>query len=224
LAAIAKHQEETYPDTNRGRGITVSAFNESDDPTQRRQLSSVGKLLMSVVALVLLIACANVANLLLARGSARTKEIAVRLAMGATRGRIVRQLLTESVLLAAIGGTIGLLMVWWAAATLKGMPPPPGALPITPNFVVDTSVLLFTFGLAILAGLVFGLTPALQVSRPSIIPALKDESSTATAHGNLFSLRNLLVVTQVGLSVVLLISAGLFSSQPAPGTVDRSGI
>ena len=210
LGVIAKHQEETYPDTNRGRGVSVSAFNESDDPAQRRQLSSVAVLLMSVVALVLLIACANVANLLLARGSARTKEIAVRLALGATRWRVVRQLLTESVLLAALGGTIGLMLAWWAAASLRAMPPPPGALPIAPNFAIDPRVLLFTFGLAMLAGVVFGLTPALQVSRPTLLPALKDESWIATEHATRFSLRNLLVVTQVALSVVLLIAAGLF--------------
>jgi predicted permease len=210
LMAIAKQQEEANPDTNRGRGITVSAFSETADPNARRQLGSVATLLMSVVGLVLLIACANIANLLLARGSARSKEIAIRLAIGATRWRIVRQLLTESVLLAALGGALGLVLAWWAAASLKAIPPPPGALPVTPDFAIDLRVLLFTFALSMLAGLVFGLAPALRISRPSLVPALKDSSESASDRRNLFSLKNLLVVTQVGLSVVLLIAAGLF--------------
>ncbi len=210
LAAIAKQLEEANPDTNRGRIVTVSAFSESSDPDSRRQLGSVATLLMSVVGLVLLIACANVANLLLARGSARSKEIAVRLAIGATRWRIVRQLLTESVLLATLGGTLGLLLAWWSAASFRAMPPPPGALPVTPNFAIDLRVLLFTFGLSMLAGIVFGLAPALRISRPAIVSALKDGSWTPGDRKSYFSLKNLLVVTQVALSVVLLIAAGLF--------------
>src|SRR5882724_11825260 len=210
LAIIVKQQEEAYPQTNRNRGITVSAFSESDDPAGRRQLSSVATLLMSVVGLVLLIACANVANLLLARSSARTKEIAVRLAIGATRGRIVRQLLTEGVVLATWGGAGGLLLAWWSAATLKATPPPAGALPLAPQFAIDSQVLLFTLGLSLLAGVVFALAPALRVSRPALVPALKDDSATVSGRKNYFSLRNLLVVTQVALSVVLLITAGLF--------------
>jgi predicted permease len=210
LAVIAKQQEDANPDTNRGRGVIVSAFSESADPVARRRLSSVATLLMSVVGLVLLIACANIANLLLARGSARSKEIAVRLAIGATRLRIVRQLLTESVLLATLGGTLGLLLAWWATASLRAMPPPAGALPITPNYAIDLRVLLFTFGLSMLAGIVFGLAPALRISRPAIVPALKDASWTATDRRSYFGLRNLLVITQVALSMVLLIVAGLF--------------
>jgi predicted permease len=210
LAAIAKELELAYPDTNRGRGISVSPFRDTDTPETRRQLGSVALLLMSVVGLVLLIACANVANLLLARGSARTKEIAVRLAIGATRGRIVRQLLTESVLLATLGGGLGLLLAWWAASSWRAVPPPPGALPVTPNFVIDLQVLLFTLGLSILAGIIFGLAPALRASSPELTPALKDASWSATDRKSYFSLRSFLVVTQVALSVVLLIAAGLF--------------
>src|SRR2546430_406100 len=210
LSVIAKQLENAYPETNRGRGGRVLAFNQSDDPDQRRQLGSVAWLLMSVVGLVLLIACANIANLLLARGAGRAKEIAIRLAIGATRWRIVRQLLTESVLLGTLGGVLGLLLAWWAASSLRAMPPPAGALPLAPQFSIDLRVLLFTLGLALLAGIVFGLAPALRISRPAIIPALKDESWTATDQGGRFNLRNLLVVAQIGLSVVLLITAGLF--------------
>src|SRR5690242_7196904 len=165
---------------------------------------------MGVVALVLLIACANVANLLLARSSARTKEIAVRLAIGATRWRIVRQLLTEGVLLAICGGAAGLLLAWWITHALSAAPPPAGALPITPQFSIDLRVLLFTLGLSLSAGIVFGLAPALRASRPALIPALKDDAAAFFERTKSFGLRNLLVVTQVALSVVLLIAAGLF--------------
>lgn len=210
LAIIAKQLEEAYPESNRGRGISISALSESADPATRQRLSSVALLLMGVVGIVLLIACANVANLLLARSSARTKEIAVRLAIGATRWRIVRQLLTEGVLLAALGGVAGLLLAWWATRSLSAAPPPAGSLPITPQFSIDVRVLLFTLGLSLLAGIVFGLAPALRASRPALIPALKDDAAAFFERTRTFGLRNLLVVTQVALSVVLLIVAGLF--------------
>src|SRR3989475_6689350 len=210
LSLIAKQLENAYPETNRNRGVRVLAFNQSDDPDQRRQLRSVAALRMSVVGASLVIASANIANLLLARGSGRGKEIAIRLAIGATRWRIVRQLLTESVLLAALGGVIGLFLTWWAASSLRAMSPPAGALPLAPQVSIDLPVLLFTMGLALLAGIVFGLAPALRISRPAIVPALKDESRTIIDRKPYFNLRNLLVVTQIGLSVVLLIAAGLF--------------
>ena len=210
LALIAKQLEETYPQTNRGRGVTVSAFSEGDNPQNRQQLSSVAQLLMAVVGIVLLIACANVANLLLARSSARTKEIAVRLAIGATRGRVVRQLLTEGVLLATLGGVAGLLLAWWTTRSLGATPPPAGALPIPIHFSIDLRVLWFTLAISLLAGIVFGLAPALRASRPALIPALKDDAAGFFERTHPLSLRNLLVVTQVALSVVLLIGAGLF--------------
>ncbi|HKY45824.1 MAG TPA: ABC transporter permease [Pyrinomonadaceae bacterium] len=210
LILIAKQLEEAFPNTNRNRTVSVSAFADSSDPTSRQQLSFVASLLMGVVGIVLLIACANVANLLLARSSARTKEIAVRLAIGATRWRIVRQLLTEGILLATLGGIAGLLLAWWATRSLSATPPPAGSLPLTPQFSIDLRVLLFTFGLSVLAGIVFGLAPALRASKPALIPALKDDAAAFFERTRLFSLRNLLVVTQVALSVVLLIAAGLF--------------
>src|SRR5215212_10448748 len=210
LVLITKQLEEAYPRESRGRGISISPLSASDDPSGRQQLSSVARLLMGVVGIVLLIACANVANLLLARSSARTKEIAVRLAIGATRWRIVRQLLTEGVLLATLGGAAGLLIAWWATRSLSAAAPPTGALPITPQFSIDTRVLLFTLGLSLLAGIVFGLAPALRASKPALIPALKDDAAAFFERTRTFSLRHLLVVTQVALSVVLLIAAGLF--------------
>jgi predicted permease len=134
----------------------------------------------------------------------------VRLAIGATRWRIVRQLLTEGILLATLGGIAGLLLAWWATRSLSATPPPIGALPLTPQFSIDLRVLLFALGLSLLAGIVFGLAPALRASRPALIPALKDDAAAFFERTKLFSLRNLLVVTQVALSVVLLIAAGLF--------------
>ena len=210
LSLIVKQLEEAYPQTNRGRSISIFPLSATDDPRGREQLSSVARLLMGVVGIVLLIACANVANLLLARSSARTKEIAVRLAIGATRWRIVRQLLTEGVLLATLGGAAGLLLAWWTTRTFSAAPPPAGALPVTPQFAIDLRVLLFTLGLSLVAGVVFGLAPALRASKPALIPALKDDAAAFFERTRLFSLRNLLVVTQVALSVVLLIAAGLF--------------
>jgi predicted permease len=210
LALIAARQAETYPDTNKGRTVQTLSFTKTDNPDQQRQLSSVAMLLMSVVALVLLIACANIANLLLARGSSRGREIAIRLAIGATRWRIMRQLLTESVLLATFGGVLGLLLAWWTTSTLRAINPPPGALPLIPQFSMDLRVLLFTLVLSMVAGIIFGMAPALKISRPTIIPALKDEAWGPRDQRSIFNLRNLLVVTQVALSVVLLIGAGLF--------------
>ncbi|HKG48701.1 MAG TPA: ABC transporter permease [Pyrinomonadaceae bacterium] len=210
LALIAKQLEEAYPQLNRGRSVSIFPLSASDNPDARQQLSSVARLLMGVVGIVLLIACANVANLLLARSSARTKEIAVRLAIGATRWRIVRQLLTEGVLLATLGGAAGLLLAWWTTRTFSAAPPPTGALPITPHFSIDLRVLLFTLGLSLIAGIIFGLAPALRASRPALIPALKDDAAAFFERTRTFGLRNLLVVTQVALSVVLLIAAGLF--------------
>ena len=210
LASIARQQELANPDTNRGRTVTVLALNESDNPAIRQQMSSVATLLMVVVGAVLLIACANVANLLLARGAARGKEIAVRIAIGASRWSIVRQLLIESVLLAAFGGALGLLLAWWTAAALRSAPPPPGVLPITPDFVIDGRVLLFTFALSIFSAIVFGLAPALRTSHQELVPALKDDVFAPNDRARRFNLKNILVVTQVTLSVVLLIAAGLF--------------
>jgi predicted permease len=179
-------------------------------PGERAQIVNVARLLSAVVFAVLLIACANVANLLLARATSRRKEIAVRLAIGATRTRLVRQLLTESVILATLGGAIGLGLAWVSIRAVRASPPPPGALPVTLNFALDLPVLAFTFALAVGTGIVFGLIPALRASRPDLVPALKDQSGTAATRRRRFTPRNGLVVAQVALSLVLLISSGLF--------------
>jgi macrolide transport system ATP-binding/permease protein len=169
------------------------------------------RLLGATVITVLLIACANVANLLLARAATRRKEIAVRLALGATRWRLIRQLLTESVLLALVGATAGLLFAYWINQLLMALKPP---LPSSYTFALDLSLdrraLGFTLLLAVATGVIFGLFPALQASRPDVVPALKDESGAEGSRRRWLNLRGALVVTQVALSLALLISMGLF--------------
>jgi len=167
------------------------------------------KLLMGVVGLVLLIACANVANLLLARALARRKEIAVRLAVGASRFRIVRQLLTESTMLAALGGGAGLLFAYWFTRLLLGIQQQTNYVPRAFDGRLDGRALTFTLGLSLLTGIVFGLVPALQAAKPDFVAALKEDTPGWGSGARWLSLRNLLVVTQVALSLVVLIGAGL---------------
>jgi len=209
MAVIASQPEQAYPNEN--RGIIATLFPVSKvDPRGYRPLVMVAALLMSVVGMVLLIACANVANLLLARAFARRKEIAVRLAMGASRLRLIRQLLTESVLLSLAGGLAGLLIAVWTIDLLKRTPPPVGIFSFNLDFSIDRRVLGFTFALSLLTGIIFGLAPALQSSRLDLLPSLKDESYSPIQSRRRFTMRNLLVIAQVALSLVLLIGAGLF--------------
>ena len=183
---------------------------DAGDPAERQQMRSVATLLACVVGAVLLIACANVANLLLSKAAARRREVAIRLALGASRWRIVRQLLTESVLLAIVGGAAGLLLAWVVVQAFQAAPPPAGALPVALEFAVDRRVLLFSLGLSLLTGVVFGAAPALQASRPGLVPALKDEAFVPDGRSRRFNLKKALVVAEVALSLVLLIAAGLF--------------
>ena len=174
----------------------------------RRQFSTPLQVLMATVALVLLIACANVANLLIARATARQKEIAVRLALGASRTRIISQLLVESLLLALGGGAVGLMLALWINHALIGFLPA-SETPLNISSSLDGRVLLFTVGLSLLTGIIFGLVPALQSTRPNLAPTLKDQAG-AVIGGGAVRLRKSLVVAQVALSLLLLIGAGLF--------------
>jgi len=209
ISTLASQLEKAYPSENEGTIATLFPVSKVD-PRGYTPLVTAAALLMSVVGMVLLIACANVANLLLARASARRKEIAVRLAMGASRSRLIRQLLTESVLLGILGGVAGLLIAIWTIDVLKTTPPPVGVFSFNLDFGVDGHVLWFTFGLSLLTGIVFGLAPALQSSRPDLLPSLKDESYAPVQSRRWFAMRNLLVVAQVALSLAPLIGAGLF--------------
>ena len=174
----------------------------------RRQFTNPLWALMAIVGLVLLIACSNVANLLIARATARQKEIAVRLALGASRRRLICQLLEESVLLSAAGGLAGLGLAVWMDRTLIGFLPL-GVTPLTVSSMPDGRVLGFTFAVAVLTGLVFGLAPALQATRPELAGTLKDQAGSVVG-GTAVGLRKSLVVAQVSLSLLLLIGAGLF--------------
>jgi macrolide transport system ATP-binding/permease protein len=179
-------------------------------PGQRARVTPVANLLLSVVGAVLLIACANVANLLLSRAASRKREIAIRLAIGASRWRLIRQFLTESVLLALVGGAGGVLLAWGIAAGFAAAPPPPGALPVGLDFAIDQRVLLFTLALSILTGLVFGLAPAIRASRPRLVPSLKDDAFVPDERSRRWNLRKGLVVIEVALSLILVVAAGLF--------------
>ena len=216
LKTIFGRLETEYPTDNKGRSATaVSLLEARINPAGQGPniLVQISALLMTVVGLVLLIACANIANLLLARASKRRREVAVRLALGARRGRLVRQLLTESLLLAVFGGLAGLVVAYW---TLQGIAAArlPLADPDRHSMALEPRVLVFTTALALVTGVVFGLAPALQASKADVVTVLKDEivPSAAGKRGlrGYLALRQILVVLQVALSLIALVAAGLF--------------
>jgi putative ABC transport system permease protein len=209
VATISARLEQEYPDSNENRpGIAVPLTDIRFHPLIDAALTPVAGMLMGVVGLVLLIACANIANMLMARASARRREIAVRLALGGSRLRLIRQLLTESVLLGLAGGALGLLLAYWTTRLIAGFQPPmPIAIAI--DLGIDMRVLAFTLAASLATALLFGLAPAMQSSRPDVIAALKDEAARSGLRGRRFGLRNLLVVSQVAVSMVLLVGAGL---------------
>jgi len=176
----------------------------------RGELGEPLEFLFGIVGVILLIACANVAGLLLVRAGARRKEIAVRLALGASRWRLVRQLLTESVLLATLGGVAGISLAPWLTELLLAYQPRAGDAGVALAQVMDWRVAGFTLALSLVTGVCFGLLPALQASRPDLIPALKDEGALRADRRSFIFSRRALVVAQVALSVVVLIAAGLF--------------
>ena len=217
IQTIADGLAAAYPDTNMGtlqqpdkpRPMSViPASVAMVNPSTRKETENFVMLLMIVVAVVLVIACANVANLLLARARGRQKEIAVRLALGASRFRIIRQMLTESVFLSLVGGAAGLLVAVWMTELLTSFDQLSSFAAL--DVSVDSRVLVFTLIVSVMTGILFGLAPAIQASRPDLVPALKESQGRENSPNRRFGLRSLLVVFQVVLSMVLLIGAGLF--------------
>jgi macrolide transport system ATP-binding/permease protein len=212
---LARHQRSLYPESwgdvrGEGRVITVQSERESRlDPGLRDEILKFLAVLWTIIGLVLIVACANVANLLLGRATARRKETAIRLALGANRGHLIRQLLTESVMLSLIGGLMGLLLAFGGTSMLQTIKPPI-SVPMTFDFGIDMGVLGFTLIVSLITGIVFGLVPAMQSSKPDLVHALKDESAVSGRVHKKYGLRNLLVIFQVTLSLILLIGAGLF--------------
>ncbi|MGB7922147.1 MAG: ABC transporter permease [Pyrinomonadaceae bacterium] len=205
LNILARQLGEEYPDTNEGQSIMLTPPGLIH-PILRAPVISFTGALMGAVGLILLIACANLANLLLARATERRKEIAVRLALGASRLRLIRQLLTESLLLSCAGGALGFLLAFWAVDFVDKFKPQID-FPLTLNLKVDARVFGFSLFVSLLTGVLFGLVPALQSTKTELVPALKDATSQGSYRRS--RLRNGLVIAQVALSLILLIVAGL---------------
>ena len=210
MKTIAAALEKQFPTANDGRTLDMAL--ESDAAlgiNGRGQLVLAGGLMMAVVGVVLLIACVNLANLLLAQSATREKEMSIRSAIGAGRGRIVRQLLTESVLLAVLGGTAGMVVAYWGRSALWSYRPP-----FLGNASIDLSfeprVLLFTAGMSVFTGILFGLVPAIRVSRANLNDTLKAGGRTGASSIGSNRIRSALVMSEIGLATVALIGAGLF--------------
>jgi predicted permease len=216
LAVIARHLGQTYPEAEKDGGFRFEPAG-SLPPRDRNAVVMFLAALTVVVLLVLSIACANVANLLLAQASGRQREMAVRLALGATRGHLMRQMLTESLLLSLGGGLLGVALSLWATQALSAFRFP-APVPLDLDVSVDWRVLLYTFALSAGTGLLFGLAPAWAAARPILANALKGEDVLARP-GRRWTLRNVLVVSQIAMSLVLLCATGLFlrSLQSASG-------
>jgi len=210
MKTVAAGLEKEYPRDNKGRTVELYPLNESAlGINQRRQFTLAGGVLMSVVGLVLLIACVNLANLLLAQAAKREKELSIRVAMGAGRLRLVRQLLTESTVLSLLGGLAGLLVAYWGRNVLWSFRPPfllDGSIDLS----FDARVVGFTLVISLLTGLVFGIIPALKASGTDVNEVLKTGGRGGTLGWTHNRLRGLLVISEIALALVALVGSGLF--------------
>jgi putative ABC transport system permease protein len=210
LKTMAIHLETEFPKDNSGRSVALSPLADAAvGVNDHKRIALAGAMMMSVVGLVLLIACVNLANLLLAQGARRQKEISLRAALGAGRTRIVRQMLTESLLLSLAGGAVGLAFAYAGRSILWSFRPPfidQSGIDLS----LDSHVLLFTLGIAILTGFIFGLVPAVKASRPDLIETLKSGGRGGTMGWRRDPLRSLLVIGEMALALITLVGAGLF--------------
>ncbi len=205
MDAIGARIAQDYPDSNKGWGVGIDPLVET---VVGKQLRNSLYVLLAAVGMVLLIGCANLANLTLARSTARDREVAIRASVGAGRGRLVRQFLTESVLLAVVGGVLGIALGYLLLAGLKAAIPP-FSLPSEANVALDSRALAFALGLSVLTGVVFGLFPAIQATRPDLAGCMKEGSRGSGTGGTKHRLRSGLVVTEVALAFLLLTGSGL---------------
>jgi putative ABC transport system permease protein len=205
MNAIGARIAETYPDSNKGWGVTVDRF---EDQIVGRQLRRSLFVLLAAVGAILLIGCANLANLTLARGASREREIAVRASLGAGSWRLIRQLLTENLLIAVAGGALGLALGY---AMIRGLIrlAPPFSLPSEADVSIDLNILLFTLGISLLTALLFGLAPAIHATRVDPASSMKEGGRSATTGAGRARLRSALIVSEVALAFVLLAGAGL---------------
>ncbi|MGH8527891.1 MAG: FtsX-like permease family protein, partial [Gammaproteobacteria bacterium] len=203
MHVIDKNLAAQYPAENKNRNTVLISLHERIVGESRRALL----VLFAAVSLVLLIACANFANLLLARTAEREREFVIRAALGAARWRLVRQLLTESLLVSFAGGVVAVLLAIWGTSVLVALKPE--NLPRLHEIGVDLRVLGFTFGLALLTGIVFGLLPAWAASRGAVSEVLKEGGRSSTAGGARQRLRSTFVVVELAVALILLVGAGL---------------
>jgi predicted permease len=210
LQSIASDLETAFPLANKGRTFTLQPLLESSiNPNQRAQFQRAGVMLMAVVGIVLVIACFNIANLLLARAAGRKREISIRVAIGASRSRVITQLLTEALVLAIAGGSLGLGLALVGRDLMWRFRPP--QLPADGmDLSLDWHVLAFTFAVAIGTGLIFGLAPALQSSRPDLVTELKERAGGDLRKASRFNVRDVLISLQVAVCLIALVGAGLF--------------
>ena len=211
LELVTARLATSYPATNAGRQIAVKPTNDVHlHPSLDPGVVPAALGLMAVVGLVLLIACANVASMLLARASGRQKEIGIRLAIGATRARLARQLVTESLVMSLIGAAAGVVLAWWLTRVVMSLPLPT-PVPLAFDLRIDARVLLFTTCAAVIAGVLAGLAPAFKASKPNVTAEMRGEVQAAVQAGHRWTIRDVLVAGQIAITAVLLVIAALLT-------------